>query len=528
MPPTSIGIALFPQDGPDPDTLLKHAELALYRAKALGRNQFRFFEAAMDEAAQARRRLERELRLGLERGEFVLHYQPQLELASGRLAGVEALIRWNHPERGLVLPGAFIPAAEANGLIRPLGAWVLREACRQAKAWRERGWDLSVAVNLSPAQLRHSQFLPTIGDALEAAGLEPARLELEITEGVLMENFEQQGDSFLRGLTADGVRLALDDFGIGYSSLAYLKHLPVKTIKIDRSFVRDLGQDPDALALVRAIVTLGHSLRKRVVAEGVENAIQLDLLRELGCDEAQGFHIARPLDTEQLENSARYTRQPGSTLRRSDAGKRCLIAGLAKITSNRTKSQRHNHWTNILYILNRNNITQRFGTPSSIGTPDYTVAHAGPACETIAHGAAARQAAPGAAPAQGGAEGAIHHHLRPVAGRGRPIRRPGGTGARHPYRPDQLTELVRRADLARVKGVGTVFGRMLEDLGIGDVAKLAHQKPGRLHERLRRHNAASQLARRSPTADEVADWIAQARRLPILVTYQPRDQEAAS
>ena len=299
---TSIGIALFPQDGPDPDTLLKHAELALYRAKAHGRNQFRFFEPAMDEEAQARRRLERELRLALERGEFVLHYQPQLELASGRFVGVEALVRWNHPERGLVLPGAFIPAAEANGLIRPLGAWVLREACRQAKAWRERGWDLSVAVNLSPAQLRHSQFLPTIGDALAAAGLEPARLELEITEGVLMENFEQQGDSFLRGLTADGVRLALDDFGIGYSSLAYLKHLPVKTIKIDRSFVRDLGQDPDALALVRAIVTLGHSLRKRVVAEGVENAIQLALLRELGCDEAQGFHIARPLDAEQLEN----------------------------------------------------------------------------------------------------------------------------------------------------------------------------------------------------------------------------------
>jgi diguanylate cyclase (GGDEF)-like protein len=298
---TSIGIALFPQDGQDPDTLLQHAELALYRAKALGRDQVRFFEPAMDEAAQARRRLERELRDGLERGEFVLHYQPQLELASGCFAGAEALVRWNHPERGLVLPGAFIPAAEANGLIRPLGAWVLREACRQARAWRERGWDLSVAVNLSPAQLRHSQFLPTIGDALEEAGLEPARLELEITEGVLMENFEQKGDSFLRGLTADGVRLALDDFGIGYSSLAYLRHLPVRTIKIDRSFVRDLGQDPDALALVRAIVTLGHSLRKRVVAEGVENAIQLALLRELGCDEAQGFYIARPMDAEHLE-----------------------------------------------------------------------------------------------------------------------------------------------------------------------------------------------------------------------------------
>ena len=269
----------------------------------------------MDDEAQARRRLERELRQALERGEFVLHYQPQLELASGRLVGAEALVRWNHPERGLVPPGEFIPAAEANGLIRPLGAWVLREACRQATVWRERGWDLSVAVNLSPAQLRHRQLLPLIGVALEAAGLEPARLELEITEGVLMENVEQQGDGLLRGLTADGVRLALDDFGIGYSSLAYLRHLPVKTIKIDRSFVRDLGQDPDALALVRAIVTLGHSLRKRVVAEGIENATQLALLRELGCDEAQGYHIARPLDAAQFADllaSRDYRHQSGT------------------------------------------------------------------------------------------------------------------------------------------------------------------------------------------------------------------------
>jgi diguanylate cyclase (GGDEF)-like protein len=298
---TSIGVALFPQDGPDPDSLLQHAELALYRAKAQGRHQARFFEPAMDEEAQARRRLERELRQGLQRGEFVLHYQPQLELATGCFAGVEALVRWHHPERGLVPPGAFIPAAEASGLIRPLGAWVLREACRQANAWHGRGWELSVAVNLSPAQLRQSGVLPVIGEALAAAGLEPGRLELEITEGVLMENVEQTGDGFLRRLTADGIRLALDDFGIGYSSLAYLKHLPVKTIKIDRSFVRDLGQDADALALVRAIVMLGHSLRKKVVAEGVENATQLEILRELGCDEAQGYHIARPMDAHQLE-----------------------------------------------------------------------------------------------------------------------------------------------------------------------------------------------------------------------------------
>ena len=312
---TSIGVALFPQDGQDPDTLLQHAELALYRAKAQGRGQYRFFEPAMDDEAQARRRLERDLRQALEQGDFVLHYQPQLDLASGRLVGAEALVRWNHPERGLVPPGEFIPAAEANGLIRPLGAWVLREACRQATAWRERGWDLSVAVNLSPAQLRHRQLLPLIGVALEAAGLEPARLELEITEGVLMENVEQQGDGLLRGLTADGVRLALDDFGIGYSSLAYLRHLPVKTIKIDRSFVRDLGQDPDALALVRAIVSLGHSLRKRVVAEGIENATQLALLRELGCDEAQGYYIARPLNAAQFADllaSQNHQHQPGT------------------------------------------------------------------------------------------------------------------------------------------------------------------------------------------------------------------------
>ena len=298
---TSIGIALFPQDGPDPDVLLKNADLALYRAKAQGRDRFRLFEPAMDEEAQARRRLERELRQALERGEFVLHYQPQLELATGRFAGVEALVRWHHPERGLVPPGAFIPAAEASGLIRPLGAWVLREACRQANAWHGRGWELSVAVNLSPAQLRQNGVLPMIGEALAATGLEPARLELEITEGVLMENVQHKGDGFLRGLAADGVRLAIDDFGTGYSSLAYLKHLPVDTIKIDRSFVRDLGRHPRDEALVRGIVMLGQSLGKRVVAEGVENATQLSLLRELGCDQAQGFFIARPQRAEQFE-----------------------------------------------------------------------------------------------------------------------------------------------------------------------------------------------------------------------------------
>jgi EAL domain-containing protein (putative c-di-GMP-specific phosphodiesterase class I) len=297
----SVGIAVFPQDGHDPDTLLKNADLALYGAKAQGRGRSHFFEPAMDDKAQARRRLERELRLALERGEFLLHYQPQLDLRSGCFTGVEALVRWNHPQRGLVLPGEFVPVAEANGLIRPLGAWVLREACRQAAAWRERGWRLAVAVNLSPVQLRNGHLLPAIGDALGRAGLEPARLELELTEGVLVENLEQHGDGFLQGLASGGVRLAIDDFGIGYSSLAYLRHLPVQTIKIDRSFVRGVGEDPEAEALVRAMVTLGHSLGKRVVAEGVESATELAFLRELGCDGAQGFHIARPQATLELE-----------------------------------------------------------------------------------------------------------------------------------------------------------------------------------------------------------------------------------
>jgi diguanylate cyclase (GGDEF)-like protein len=297
---TSIGVALFPQDGPDPDTLLQHAELALYRAKAQGRHQARFFEPAMDEEAQARRRLERELRQALQRGEFVLHYQPQLELATGRFAGVEALVRWHHPERGLVPPGAFIPAAEASGLIRPLGAWVLREACRQANAWHGRGWELSVAVNLSPAQLRQSGVLPVIGEALAATGLEPGRLELEITEGVLMENVEQTGDGFLRRLTADGIRLALDDFGIGYSSLAYLKHLPVKTIKIDRSFVRDLADNEQDRAIATAIISMGKALGLTVVAEGVETSEQDDFLRRKECDELQGYLFSKPVPADEI------------------------------------------------------------------------------------------------------------------------------------------------------------------------------------------------------------------------------------
>jgi diguanylate cyclase (GGDEF)-like protein len=290
----SVGVALFPQHSDHADGLVRKADLALYRAKQDGRGRFRLFEPAMDDEVQARRRLDGELRRALEGAEFILHYQPQVSLATDRVEGVEALVRWRHPERGLVPPGEFIPAAEASGLIRPLGAWVLREACRQARAWRDAGLELVMAVNLSPAQLRHDGMLSEVDGALRASGLDPRCLELEITESLLLERSEGATDHVLRGLAARGVRLAFDDFGTGYSSLASLKRLPVEKIKIDRSFVRDIGRDPEDEAVVRAMVSLGHALGKRVVAEGVENEAQLAFLRRLGCDAAQGFLLAGP------------------------------------------------------------------------------------------------------------------------------------------------------------------------------------------------------------------------------------------
>ena len=290
----SIGIALFPNDGAEAGELLKNADLALYRAKREGRGQHRFFEPAMDAELRIRRRREQELRRALERDEFVLVYQPQLDLRTGALTGVEALARWRHPEHGWVLPGEFIPVAEASGLILPLGAWVLREACRQAAVWCAQGLNLTVAVNVSPAQLRHPDILEGVSQALRASDLDPGLLELEITEGVVMETFGKDVPDFLARLAAHGVRLAIDDFGTGYSSLAYLRRLPVQRIKIDRSFVHDIGVGHEGGAVVRAIVDLGHALGKEVLAEGVESEAQLAFLEQLGCDAAQGFLIARP------------------------------------------------------------------------------------------------------------------------------------------------------------------------------------------------------------------------------------------
>ena len=296
----SIGVAVHQSGAADADELVRRADLALYRAKHEGRGRFRFFEPAMDAEARSRRQLQRELRRALDAAEFVLHYQPQFELATGRLTGVEALVRWRHPVRGLVPPGEFIPAAEACGLIVPLGAWVLGEACRQVRAWRDRGVHLTAAVNLSPVQVRHDGLLPAIDDLLGAHRLDGRWLEVELTESLLLERTEIAAGQTLEGLAARGIRVALDDFGTGYSSLAYLKRLPVQRIKIDRSFVRDIGTDPDDEAVVQAIVTMGHTLGKEVVAEGVETPAQLAFLRQLGCDAAQGFLLGRPTEAAQI------------------------------------------------------------------------------------------------------------------------------------------------------------------------------------------------------------------------------------
>ncbi|MCA1471448.1 EAL domain-containing protein [Bradyrhizobium sp. IC3195] len=289
---TSIGIALAPRDGADSDTILRSADLALYSAKSGGRGAFRFFEPELDRLLHARRNLERDLRKALARSEFELHYQPFVNLKSGETCGFEALLRWHHPERGLVSPGEFIPVAEETGLILPLGEWVLRTACAEAAKWRS---DLKIAINLSPAQFRSKELVSTIVSALAASGIASDRLELEVTETVIMHD---SGTVFaaLSQLRELGVRIALDDFGTGYSSLSFLQKFPFDKIKIDRSFVSELSspmEEPHRIA--RAVVQFATSLGKTSTAEGVETAEQLDILRQEGCVEAQGFHLSPPI-----------------------------------------------------------------------------------------------------------------------------------------------------------------------------------------------------------------------------------------
>jgi diguanylate cyclase (GGDEF)-like protein len=293
----SIGIAVGPGDGLRPDRLLRNADLALYRAKGDGRGIFRFFEPAMDLQMQTRRIMERDLRRALPGGEFELHYQPVVNLAQNEISGFEALIRWHHPEKGMVAPAAFIPLAEEIGFIVPLGEWVIRQACATAAQWPG---ELHVAVNISAVQFRSPGLLQVIVGALAASGLQPTRLEIEITETVLLQNKEATL-AVLHQLRALGVRIAMDDFGTGYSSLTYLQCFPFDKIKIDRSFVKDITENTGSLNIVRAVAGLANGMGMTTIAEGVETEEQLEKIKSEGCTEMQGFLFSRPLPAAEIE-----------------------------------------------------------------------------------------------------------------------------------------------------------------------------------------------------------------------------------
>jgi diguanylate cyclase (GGDEF)-like protein/PAS domain S-box-containing protein len=297
----SAGIAVFPDDGNDFDTLLKKADTAMYHAKEAGRNTYRFYTEQMNVDAVEHLRIQAGLRRALDNGEFLLHYQPQFELATGKLVGAEALIRWDHPEMGLIAPARFIPIAETSGMIVAIGNWVLREACRQAAGWCDTGFpDVVVAVNLSAMQFKRGDLQQTIVGVLNETGLDPTRLELELTESILIGNTEMVLDT-VRKLKAIGIKLSLDDFGTGYSSLSYLKRFPLDKLKIDQSFVRDMIKDGDNAAIVRAIIQLARSLNLRTIAEGVEDQAVVEHLRVLHCDEGQGYHFARPMPASEFQ-----------------------------------------------------------------------------------------------------------------------------------------------------------------------------------------------------------------------------------
>jgi diguanylate cyclase (GGDEF)-like protein/PAS domain S-box-containing protein len=297
----SVGIAVYPNDGADATTLLKHADSAMYRAKASGRNSVSWFVPELGRATVARLELGNQLRRAIDQHQFELHYQPQIELPSRRIVGVEALIRWRHPERGLLPPGDFIAVAEESHLMARISAWVLQEACQQAMAWQRAGLPrMRMAVNISARWFERDDIVQKAAQALQVSGLEARLLDLEITESLLMHDPEGSAKR-IEQLRAMGVRVSIDDFGTGYSSLAYLQRFPVDALKIDRSFVWALGASDDgAAALVQAVIGLAHSLGLLVVAEGVETVAQDELLRRFGCDEAQGFLYARPVPPEQI------------------------------------------------------------------------------------------------------------------------------------------------------------------------------------------------------------------------------------
>lgn len=316
----SIGIAVYPTDGSDAETLIMHADSAMHGAKSKGMSSFQFYTPLLNQRALERARVEADLRVALENKQFVLHYQPQVDLRVGCVVGMEALIRWQHPERGQVLPAEFIGIAEETGLVVDIGAWVIRTACAQAKAWQEKGFhDLRLSVNLSARQFADESLVSSIASVLETTGLAARYLQLELTETLVMADVER-GIGILRDLKKLGISIAVDDFGTGYSSLSYLKRLPIDTLKIDRSFVNDIALGEDDAVIVSSIISLAHSLRLFVVAEGVETNDQLSFLQINGCDEIQGYLFSRPVShgdftilLEQEKSLPPYTLAPPKT-----------------------------------------------------------------------------------------------------------------------------------------------------------------------------------------------------------------------
>ena len=297
----TIGVALYPTDGENVQELVQHADIALYAGKEKGQNTYEFFDAKMRVMLSTRRTMEQDLERALEREEFMVYYQPRIELATGRIIGVEALVRWRHPDRGMVSPGEFIPVAETSGLIRPLGEWVLRTACTDTATWRDAGLPpMSVAVNLSAAQLHQTDLIVLVSDVLDASGLTPDQLELEITETMMMKERDTKVVPTLRRLHDLGIQISVDDFGTGYASLTYLRQFPVSKVKVDQTFVQGIAHNPEDKAIVEAVIRLGHGLNLEVTAEGVETEEQATILMAWNCDEAQGYHFNRPIPREEL------------------------------------------------------------------------------------------------------------------------------------------------------------------------------------------------------------------------------------
>jgi diguanylate cyclase (GGDEF)-like protein/PAS domain S-box-containing protein len=320
----SVGIALYPYDGLEAGDLAKNADVAMYAAKNQGGNAYQFYSQAMNAKASIRLEMDSSLRYALERGELVLYYQPQVDVNTMRIEGVEALLRWRHPVRGLVPPADFIPLAEESGIIVPISEWVLRTACAQAKAWMDQGSEVTVGVNLSAVHFGHSNLFDAIRSVLEETGLRPGLLDLELTESTVMVHGEET-IAILQRLKALGVSLSLDDFGTGYSSLAYLTRFPIDTLKIDRSFINEITREESGLTLVSTIIAMAHSLRMHVVAEGVDSAEQLRLLRDYRCGTFQGYYFSEPLPADAMTELLRKNLGPAP-----GAGRLCVNAQAAK------------------------------------------------------------------------------------------------------------------------------------------------------------------------------------------------------